>query len=251
MSVLFRFLRARKVHGLLPQGRVLDVGCGRGIMLKFLKGWGNDVDGIELDNVSMARAACNIGHRVFRSLHQIESDPVPKRYEAVCFWHSLEHLPNPGEALASVGRLLNPGGYLIIAAPNLAGIQAKLSGRDWLHLDLPRHLTHFDMERLARHLRRFGYRKIEHSHFSQEYNPIDTLCYFYGLLGYDPLYPYRLMANTGAPLDHGWPAALKLLLALVLLHPLGLLALLASNVFSVLGCGSTTTLVLQKEEPAR
>lgn len=247
LSRMFRCLRARKVNRLVPKGRILDVGCGRGIMLRALKQLGHLVDGIELENAAMVRASRNTAQEIFRSFEHLESSRC-RRYEAVCFWHSLEHLPEPGKALEAADRLLAPGGFLIIAAPNMASIQARLSRENWLHLDLPRHLVHFDMNRLAQFLSGSGYRFVGHSHFSQEYNPIDTLCYIYEAVGFGPLYPYRLMGNTYRHKNGTWKDVFKLISALVLLPAAGMIAMLVSNLFSLLGCGSTTTLILRKAD---
>ncbi len=248
LTRIFRYMRARKLHRLVPKGRILDVGCGRGIMLGILKHLGHGVDGIELDTAAMERATRNTGQEIFRSLEQLELSRS-KRYDVVCFWHSLEHLPEPGKALEAVtGRYLAQDGFLVIAAPNMASVQARLSMKNWLHLDLPRHLVHFDMKELAGLLTRSSYRMVSHSHFSQEYNPIDTLCYIYGVMGFDPLYPYELIGNSRHNANKSWKSVLKLVLARLLFPAAGLLAILAANCFSALGYGSTTTLILQKTD---
>jgi 2-polyprenyl-3-methyl-5-hydroxy-6-metoxy-1,4-benzoquinol methylase len=89
---LFRYLRARSIRRLVPPGRILDVGCGRGLMLKFLKGWGYEVDAVELDTLAALRAKKNLGQKIFHNLEELaHSSPSP--YQAICFWHSLEHMP--------------------------------------------------------------------------------------------------------------------------------------------------------------
>ena len=37
--------------------------------------------------------------------------------------------------------MLRRGGVLVVAAPNMAALQARLGGRTWFHLDVPRHRT--------------------------------------------------------------------------------------------------------------
>jgi len=242
---LFRYLRARAVRRFIPAGRVLDVGCGRGLMLKFLKSWGYEVDGIELDTVAAVRAKKNLNQDIFLSMDQA-AQLLPQKYQAICFWHSLEHLPRPGKALMTSELLLVPGGLLVISAPHMESLQSRLSSRSWLHLDLPRHLVHFDMNRLARFLQARGYQLIRHHHFSQEDNVIDTLCFLYAMLGFSHLYPYALIRGRHGHEGSKEPHALKTVLGLSLLLPLAGIALFIANFFALLKSGSTTTLVLRK-----
>lgn len=241
---LFRYFRAKTLKGLTPSGPVLDVGCGRGLTLRFLKNWGYKVDGVELDSAAAQRAYRNLGQTIFNSLGDTKSSGRNK-YQAICFWHSLEHLPQPGRALRTADFLLAPGGVLVVSAPHMASIQSRLAGKSWLHLDLPRHLAHFDMNRLCAFLKQMGYHVIEEGHFSQEYNVIDTLCYLYSTLGFDPLYPFNVLKGTQGYRTCKNPFW-KFVIGLSLLLPLGLVAFLGSNLFSVLHSGSTVTLFLRK-----
>jgi hypothetical protein len=63
-------------------------------------------------------------------------------WAAIVFWHSLEHLRTPGATLRDAAARLMPGGVIVVAAPNLASLQARMFGARWLALDLPRHLVH-------------------------------------------------------------------------------------------------------------
>jgi 2-polyprenyl-3-methyl-5-hydroxy-6-metoxy-1,4-benzoquinol methylase len=241
----FRYLRARVIQRLTTAGRVLDVGCGRGLMLKFLKGRGYEVDAVELDTTATIRARQNLNQEIYSSLEQLGRF-LRKQYRAVCFWHSLEHMPKPGNALKIADRFLEPGGLLVISAPHMESVQSRLSGASWLHLELPRHLVHFDMERLAKFLQARGYKLIKHQHFCQEYNVIDTLCYFYALLGFDDLYPFNLLKGVHRNKDGGNHNTLKTITGLSLMLPLIMASFLVSNCFSLFGRGSTTTLFLRK-----
>ena len=58
------------------------------------------------------------------SLDQIEGDG---EWSGVVFWHALEHLPAPGEAIREAARLLNPGGVILVAVPNSRSLQARPS----------------------------------------------------------------------------------------------------------------------------
>jgi SAM-dependent methyltransferase len=243
----FRYMRAKTLHRLKPAGRILDVGCGRGLMLMYLKDWGYEVDGVELDPLAAERAQKNLKQEIFLSLDRT-AHILRHQYGAICFWHSLEHLQNPGNALRTADRLLAPGGVLVIAAPHMESLQSHLAGQHWLHLDLPRHLVHFDMMRLAAFLQGRGYDIVRHDHFSQEYNVIDTLCYLYATLGFDHLYPFNLIRGQYRRKERKDTHGLKTFIGLALLLPLGASAFFLANFFSLIRSGGTTTLILRKTD---
>jgi hypothetical protein len=216
-------------------------------MLKYLKSWGYDVEGVELDSPAAQRAKKNLGQKVFYSLEEIHRTSS-RKFGAVCFWHSLEHIPEPRKALRLTDDLLIQDGLLIVAAPHMASLQSRLAGRFWLHLDSPRHVAHFNMARLATFFEKSGYRIIRHCHFSQEYNVIDSLCYLYLLLGFEHLYPFHLIKNTPSqPKAQTHLETLKTIVGTSLFLPLTGLACLLANIFSMVGSGSTTTLFLRKQ----
>jgi SAM-dependent methyltransferase len=108
---------------------VLDVGAGDGTLVAALVRRGRDAVGLER-------------HADGPHLQDGELVDVTGTWAAIVFWHSLEHLREPGAALDHAARLLEPGGLLIVALPNVASRQAKRFGDRWLALDLPRHLVH-------------------------------------------------------------------------------------------------------------
>jgi hypothetical protein len=66
-------------------------------------------------------------------------------WAAVVFWHSLEHLREPGAAFDHAARRLLPGGVIVVTAPNTESLQAKAFGDRWFGLDIPRHLVHLPL----------------------------------------------------------------------------------------------------------
>jgi hypothetical protein len=75
----------------------------------------------------------------------------------VIFWHSLEHLRRPVQALRHAAALVVPGGVLVVAVPNAASLQARLFGDRWLALDLPRHLVHISPPALLTQVQDLGF----------------------------------------------------------------------------------------------
>jgi 2-polyprenyl-3-methyl-5-hydroxy-6-metoxy-1,4-benzoquinol methylase len=145
-------------------GPVLDAGCGDGTFLDLLKEAGWQVEGFEMSHAA-AEAARKRGLPV--QTGTIESIRFPDRkFAAVRFWHVLEHLPNPEQALEKAAQWLQPSGELIVGIPNAASFFSRLFGPRWSAWEAPRHLYHFTPDTIRRLLEKNGFRSIRITHCS-------------------------------------------------------------------------------------
>jgi SAM-dependent methyltransferase len=170
MTRWFRRRRVGVIRKLTAPGAVLDVGCGRGFTLSFLRAAGYRGVGVELSPAAAHHARQSLGLDV-RAGDFLTLPFALEEFDVIIFWHSLEHVADPMRALDRARELLRPGGLLVIAVPNFSSIQARLSGRQWFHLDVPRHYVHFSARGLLGALRRRGFRIVDVAHFSLEQNP--------------------------------------------------------------------------------
>jgi SAM-dependent methyltransferase len=152
--------RLSALSGIIP-GRLLDVGCGTGDFLRLLKSRGWDVAGLETSGEARARAS-EAGIEV--SGGELEDAHwAPASFDAVTFWHVLEHLPRPTAALARARELLADRGVLIVEVPNASSPAFRLFGERWYHCDVPRHLQHFTPATLGDLLSRAGFDVVRRS----------------------------------------------------------------------------------------
>jgi SAM-dependent methyltransferase len=159
MSMVGSSTRAQK------PGTLLDFGCGDGAFLLAARKCGWQVQGTELN----PHAARKRGLDVVTDIHEIPDTTV---FDCITLWHSLEHLCDPLSTLKSIRNYLSPTGVLLIAVPDNDGFQARLFGRRWLHLDVPRHLYHYSETSLSALLRTTGFNPAKRWHQEFEYDLI-------------------------------------------------------------------------------
>jgi SAM-dependent methyltransferase len=122
-------------------GRLLDVGCGDGLLGAQLAALGWRVDGIDPSAAAAERASSRGVAARAGTLDTVEVDAGA--YDAVLFNHSLEHTNDPVANLKLARDALRPGGETLISVPNFACWARRRFGASWFHLDLPRHRVHF------------------------------------------------------------------------------------------------------------
>ncbi len=230
LVVFFRLRRVREIERRAARGRVLDVGCGRGILPALMRTRGWDAHGVEISSTAARHAIEELGVPVFVGPLE-ESDYPEGFFDAVVIWHVLEHVQDPRAALAKARAILKPGGLLMVAVPNFDSLQAKAGGPVWFHLDVPRHYFHFRLRVLRKLLEEQGFTVEKVSHFSLEQNPygwIQTLLNRLGIranLLYD-LLKRRGARSVGSPWRESPGQTLATLAALPLVVPLSFLLFL-------------------------
>lgn len=144
--------RLRLVGPLPPGAKVIEVGAGRGELIRALRARGVDATGIE-----PYPPGDGTFPGVFRGTVS-EAEFEPRSADALVLWHSLEHLDDPYGDLRRAALWLRPGGRAVIAVPNLASLQARIGGDRWFHQDVPRHRTLFTPKGLRALMTRSGVR---------------------------------------------------------------------------------------------
>lgn len=137
-----------------PHGSVLDIGCGTGEFLAYLKSRGYWVRGVEPSTQAREQAIANHSLEVVPSLASVASQ---EQFQVVTLWHVLEHLPSPHETLKQVFASLADRGLLIIAVPNRGSWDASHYGTAWAAWDVPRHLSHFRQQDVHKLLHDHGF----------------------------------------------------------------------------------------------
>src|SRR5262245_32210590 len=163
--------KVRLLERCVPHGKILDVGCGDA---RFL--WALDSNRWERTGVDPARASVELVRSSIRGLSLISGDIFSAdletgSFDAVTFWHALEHVSHPERVLSRASDLLRPGGRILISLPAFDSLQARIFRRYWYAFDdVPRHLHHFSRPALDLLLANSGLRVEGHLFFSRLVN---------------------------------------------------------------------------------
>jgi SAM-dependent methyltransferase len=201
----FRLKRFEEIEHYSRGKKLLDIGCGRGLMLKTAQQAGWEVHGTEVNDDAAYHAREILGLNV-RSGELEEAGFKKGMFDVITAWHVLEHLKDPQSTLAACRALLADEGVLVIEVPNLSSLQARLSGRHWFHLDVPFHLHHFTRHSIERVLENAGFIVVKTRQFSLEFGPygflqsaLNIVCPTRNYL-YDVLKKKRLRGSSLHPL---------------------------------------------------
>jgi len=107
----------------LPGKRVVDVGCGGGILAEAMAGRGASVTGIDLSTKPLRvaqlhalEAGVTVDYRE-TSAEALAADS-PSAFDVVTCMEMLEHVPDPGSVVAACGKLASPGGWVFFSTIN-------------------------------------------------------------------------------------------------------------------------------------
>jgi len=169
--------------------KVLDIGCGRGLLSRQLKLKGCYVVGMEI-SPELAKKVSDFCDQVIvtdvesYNFHQLEL------FDVVVCADILEHLKYPERLLSNLRYVLKPEGYVVASIPNVAywKIRMKLMMGDFspdLCILQPQHIKFFTLKTIKEMFEKTGYKIVKL-----------TISY-YGMLAFSQRRLYRLLRWLG------------------------------------------------------
>ncbi len=171
-----RFLGELDRRG-MTGGRLLEVGCAYGFFLDEAAGHFTARVGTEFSARAADRAEGRDHRILLGGLEQLAPD---ERFETAAAIHVIEHVYEPVTFLARLREHLVPGGWAVLATPDMGAFWRPLMGRRWTFFKIPEHVTYFDRSTLRRLFAAAGYRDVRTLPYASVF-PLDLVAEKLGL----------------------------------------------------------------------
>lgn len=139
-----------------PPGKWLDIGCGTGTLIRLAQQRGLSVEGIELTQ-QRASIARRVTGAVIHEL-PLEQLSLPRAaFSAVTTVNLFSHLRHPSQTLAAIGRVLRPGGILLLVTSEIGPGLKQMHNFHWA---LGEHLYFLGEATIEQYAQRLGFQVV-------------------------------------------------------------------------------------------
>lgn len=138
----------------VPNGELLDVGCGNGRYLATMRALGWKVQGVEFSEDGI-----NACHKHSVPVHHgdlLSAEFADERFSVISARHLIEHVPDPQVFIQEVSRLLKVGGQFVVETPSSASLGRALLSVNWFANEVPRHLILYNPDNLTSLMKAHG-----------------------------------------------------------------------------------------------
>lgn len=143
--------------------RLLDIGCGTGILLDEARKMGWETCGVEVSKWAAQYAKEKFNLKIHNTtLEEVKLSACS--FDAVIMQDVIEHLVNPRQALTKIRKILKPDGILYINTPDIKSISSRLLKTKWWGMN-SFHLYYFSKKSLDGLLVKSGFRAIKYSRY--------------------------------------------------------------------------------------
>lgn len=139
--------------------KILDVGCGTGLMIKYLRSKKIDTYGCDISKIAVQMANKNNAKKVAFVASATALPFTNNSFDMVISISTIEHL-TPKEAkqfIKEVRRVLSPFGYIFLVTPNFATPIRLFQKEKWFAYNDPTHINFFTPRSLQMLLKKTGF----------------------------------------------------------------------------------------------
>jgi SAM-dependent methyltransferase len=144
----------KKLH---KSGRLLDVGCAFGVLLKEADSQGFVSEGIDISGYAVKQCLKNNLKAATGVITEVKKNNY---YDVVTAFEVIEHERDPLSTIKTVYQLLKPSGLLVMSIPDSNSLSSKIMGKYWFGYRNKEHLFHFTKDSLNLLLNKGGFSNI-------------------------------------------------------------------------------------------
>lgn len=147
----------REIKKIKKSGRILDIGCGKGVFLRELLKYGYDIYGVDPYENILECVLPEVRSRVKNS--SILNTKFPENFfDVIVMKQVLEHIYDINAVIREIRRILKKDGIAYVEVPNFNCKEAKLFEKFWYNLEIPRHLYQFTKETLKKFFLKYDFK---------------------------------------------------------------------------------------------
>ncbi len=151
--------RVARISRLRKPGRMLEVGCAGGYVLKVAQQAGWDVAGIEISPMMRRRCAELVKCPLYTSLEEVIA--AGSRFDCVVMFEVLEHVTDPVGMLKAFRRVMEPNTLLAVSTPNFESHGAETGSSASVWFEPPSHISYYGPATLTACVNRAGFEVVE------------------------------------------------------------------------------------------
>ncbi|HEV8583013.1 MAG TPA: class I SAM-dependent methyltransferase [Thermoanaerobaculia bacterium] len=147
-------LRRRGVAG----GQLLEVGCAYGFFLDEAKDFFAHRTGTDYSPAALKKARGRADRLILGGTGELGSGEL---FDCIACIHVIEHIYDPVGFLRTLAGHLRPGGWIVLATPDMGSLWRTLMRHRWPFFKIPEHVTFFDRSTLRELLHRSGLAEVQ------------------------------------------------------------------------------------------
>ena len=150
---------------------ILEVGPGSGMVMSQLKKIGHNVTGLDISNAVAKNIESRYGLTVVTNSLAEHEESARNVYGAVIMRHVLEHFSDPLKSMKVVCNLLQEGGKLYLAVPNMDSWH--IIWRGWTGYE-PYHIQYFTRKSIVKCLESSGFKILQIGSYESQSGWVNT-----------------------------------------------------------------------------
>ena len=170
-----RSIQAKKIakysdQFLKENSKILDVGCGSGLLVKAFNDLNHESYGLEPSNF-LANEGIKNNLKIYQGT--LEDFSFSNEFSFISLIDVIEHVQNPVELLNLVQEALNKDGYLLVITPRRDSFFRFLLGFKWWHYRIA-HVGYFSKANLIKILKNSGFEIVDYK-YATWFLPLDYI----------------------------------------------------------------------------